>query len=110
VFTLAEADAELQRLGILKKNHADEQFLARRDLRDLPYTIARLSKRLSDLSADQATVASDAGVLLTFGGPTCHRDDNMAILGKFFNSLPDQVSTTRRYPIGTFRGLSLGLV
>ena len=30
VLTLAEADAELQRLAILKKNHADEQFLARR--------------------------------------------------------------------------------
>src|SRR5205809_7071528 len=30
VLTLAEADAELQRLAILKKNHADEQFIARR--------------------------------------------------------------------------------
>ena len=30
VLTLAEADAELQRLSILKKNHADEQYLARR--------------------------------------------------------------------------------
>ena len=36
VLTLAEADAELQRLAILKKNHADEQYLARRSLRDLP--------------------------------------------------------------------------
>ena len=32
VLTLAEADAELQRLAILKKNHADEQYLARRGL------------------------------------------------------------------------------
>src|SRR6185437_14920244 len=39
VLTLAEADAELQRLAILKKNHADEQYLARRALRDLPGTI-----------------------------------------------------------------------
>ena len=30
VLTLAEADAEIQRLTVLKKNHADEQFLARR--------------------------------------------------------------------------------
>ena len=36
VLTLAEADAELQRLTILKKNHADEQYLARRNLRTLP--------------------------------------------------------------------------
>src|SRR4029077_7803398 len=35
VLTLAEADAELQRLSILKKNHSDEQFLARRSLREL---------------------------------------------------------------------------
>ena len=36
VLTLAEADAELQRLAVLKKNHADEQFLARRSVRELP--------------------------------------------------------------------------
>ena len=36
VLTLAEADAELQRLAILKKNHADEQYLARRSIRELP--------------------------------------------------------------------------
>ena len=36
VLTLAEADAELQRLNLLKRNHADEQYLARRRLRELP--------------------------------------------------------------------------
>ena len=39
VLTLAEADAELQRLNLLKRNHADEQYLARRRSRDLPETI-----------------------------------------------------------------------
>ena len=52
VLTLAEADAELQRLTILKKNHADEQYLARRSLRELPETIDRLSQRLANLTAD----------------------------------------------------------
>ena len=33
VLTLAEADAELQRLAILKRNHEDEQYLARISLR-----------------------------------------------------------------------------
>jgi hypothetical protein len=33
VLTLAETDAELQRLTVLKKHHTDEQFLARRKLR-----------------------------------------------------------------------------
>ena len=47
VLTLAEADAELQRLAILKKNHADEQYLARRYRRELPETISQLTKRVS---------------------------------------------------------------
>src|SRR4029077_10227638 len=48
VLTLAEADAELQRLSVLKKNHMDEQYVARRCVRDLPRTIADLSTRLQD--------------------------------------------------------------
>jgi hypothetical protein len=39
VLTLAEAEAELQRLTLLKKNHVDEQYVARRSVRDLPRTI-----------------------------------------------------------------------
>ena len=51
VLTLAEADAELQRLALLKKNHLDEQYVARRSVHDLPPTIASLSDRLSRLTA-----------------------------------------------------------
>ena len=43
VLTLAEADAELQRLNLMKRGHADEQYLARRRLRELPETIAAQS-------------------------------------------------------------------
>src|SRR5271166_4807608 len=68
VLTLAEADAELQRLAVLKKNHADEQYLARRSVRDLPETIARLTKRVSDLTQDKATLAAHAGDPITIGG------------------------------------------
>src|SRR3974377_111596 len=50
VLTLAEADAELKRLAILKKNHADEQYLARRSIRELPDPIHRLCARVSLLS------------------------------------------------------------
>ena len=67
VLTLAEADAELQRLAILRKNHADEQYLARRNLRDLPETIARQAKRVADLTADLATLAAHASDPLTIG-------------------------------------------
>jgi len=41
----------LQRLCILKKNHADEQFLARRRLRELPETIDRLSQQIREAAA-----------------------------------------------------------
>ena len=60
VLTLAEADAELQRLTLLKKNHLDEQYVARRSVRDLPATIASLSERLSKLTADEATATAHA--------------------------------------------------
>ena len=42
VLTLAEADAELQRLTLLKKNHARRTIRRPPRLRDLPDTIAKL--------------------------------------------------------------------
>src|SRR5207237_256355 len=66
ILTLAEADAELQRLSLLKKQHMDEQYVARRSVRDLPGAITRLLERLSSLTADQATIAS-------------HEDDSVMI-------------------------------
>ena len=81
VLTLAEADADLQRLAILRKNHADEQFLARRNLRELPQTIARLSDRLSKLTADLATAEAHADDLMTIGNRRCSREDAAGILG-----------------------------
>ena len=65
VLTLAEADAELQRLTLLKKNHLDEQYVARQNVRNLPGSIAKLSERLSNLTADQATAATHAPELIT---------------------------------------------
>src|ERR1700733_6574942 len=63
VLTLAEADAELQRLTVLGKNHADEQYLARRNLKELPATIERLSQRLAKLTTDMATAKVHAADL-----------------------------------------------
>ena len=67
VLTLAEADAELQRLAILKKNHADEQYLARRSLRELPGDHRPAVRRLADLAADLATATAHADDPLTIG-------------------------------------------
>ncbi len=75
VLTLAEADAELQRLTLLKKNHLDEQYVARLSVRDLPATIASLSERLSKLTADEATAKTHATDPITIGGRTYPRED-----------------------------------
>jgi hypothetical protein len=110
VLTLAEADAELQRLAILKKNHADEQYLARRALRELPETIARLETRLANLSADQATLAAPASDPLIVGDRPCHRTDLPDILGRRIDALPEKPRESKAYPIGRYRGLAFGLV
>ncbi len=107
VLTLAEADAELQRLAILKKNHADEQFLARRAIRELPDTIDRLEGRLAALSADQATTLTHGRDPLTITGRS---GDAMASLSDRLDTLPEKVRETKRFPIGRYRGLAFGVV
>src|SRR6202042_3306795 len=68
VLTLAEADAELQRLTLLKKNHLDEQYVARRNVRDLPNTIAGMSERLGKLTFDEQTLTEHADDPIAIGG------------------------------------------
>jgi N12 class adenine-specific DNA methylase len=110
VLTLAEADAELQRLTLLKKNHIDEQYVARRSVRDLPGTITSLSERLSNLTADQATATAHANDPITLGNRPCPREDVAAVLGGQLDALPRHVRETTRVPLGTYRGLRFGLV
>jgi N12 class adenine-specific DNA methylase len=69
VLTLAEADAALHRLHILQKHHADEQYLARRQLRALPAEIERLARRLAALTQDIATAEAHATQPVTIGTP-----------------------------------------
>ena len=84
VLTLAESDAEIQRLAVLKRNHADEQYMARRKLKELPKTIARLKKRIEALKADQAGIAGWKGEPVSINGrfllaQRCHpRLDSLA--------------------------------
>ena len=92
VLTLAEADAELQRLTLLKKNHLDEQYVARRSVRDLPETIAGMSERLGKLTTDQQTVTDHADDPITIGGRTPAREDIS----------DDPRRQTRRLAIATF--------
>ncbi len=110
VLTLAEADAELQRLNLLKKNHLDEQYVARRSVRDLPTMISGFSGRLSSLTSDQATAAGHAGDSITIGGRTYPREDIPAILGGKLDGLPTNVKEPTRVPLGKYRGLRFGVV
>jgi len=110
VLTLAEADAELQRLTLLKKNHLDEQYVARRSIRDLPGTIASLSERLSKLTADETTAKAHASDPITIGGRSFPREDIPEILGGKLDAMPLSVREPTRIPIGTYRGLRFGLV
>ncbi|MGH7213073.1 MAG: hypothetical protein ACREF1_16630, partial [Acetobacteraceae bacterium] len=110
VLTLAEADAELQRLNLLKKNHLDEQYVARRSVRDLPSTIASLSERLSKLTADEATSTKHAGDPVTIGKRAWSREDAPGILGGQLDFMPRNVRDTTRVPVGIYRGLRFGMV
>ncbi len=110
VLTLAESDAELQRLSVLKKNHADEQYVARRSLKELPATIERLSQRLADLKTDLATATAHANDRITIGNRVCPREEAMAVLTRQLNAVPEKVREAKRVPLGIYRGLRFGLV
>jgi hypothetical protein len=110
VLTLAEADAELQRLALLKKNHLDEQYLARHSVRKLPDAIAGLSDRLSNLTADHATADAHADDRITIGGRARSRDEAPAVLAGQLDSVLREVREITRVPLGVYRGLGFGLI
>jgi hypothetical protein len=110
VLTLAEADAELQRLTLLKKNHLDEQYVARRSVRDLPGTVASLNERLSKLTADEATATAHAAGPITIDKRTWSREDAPAVLAERLDYLPRNIRDTTRVPLGVYRGLRFGMV
>jgi N12 class adenine-specific DNA methylase len=110
VLTLAEADAELQRLTLLKKNHLDEQYVARRSARDLPGRIATLKERLSKLTGDRAAIATYMHDPIMIGGQTWSREDAPAALARKLDTLPLHVREATRIPLGSYRGLRFGLV
>ncbi len=110
VLTLAEADAERQRLTILQKHHADEQYLARRSLRELPETIARLERRIVQLTEDRATATAHADDPITLGERSWPREEALERLAVRLEALPSRVVEKRHVPLGTYRGLRFGLV
>lgn len=110
VLTLAEADAELKRLSLLKKNHLDEQYVARLSVRDLPKIISGMQQRLAKLETDADTIAAHAEGRIAIGDRTWPKDDVPKILGGKLDSLPLLVREPTRIPIGTFKGMSFGVI
>ena len=110
ILTLAEADAELQRLTILQKNHLDEQYIARRSVRELPGKVAELTGRLSKLKTDEATATAHAHDPITIGKRAWKRDEAPAMLAKHLEGLPNHISERTRVPVGIYRGLRFGMV
>jgi hypothetical protein len=108
--TLAEADAELQRLAVLRKNHLDEQYVARRRVRDLPATIAALTERLSCLTADEALLAAHPRDSIIIGERVSSREDAPGFLAHHLDAFPQEVRERKRVPLGVYRGLRFGLV
>ncbi|MCE9567409.1 MAG: hypothetical protein K8U57_35865 [Planctomycetes bacterium] len=107
VLVLAEADAELQRLGVLRRNHADEQYLARKNLRELPQAIERMDQRLAALESDAKTVnGGDAGTLTVNNRSIAPQDPAFA---NALSRIPEQVEYRRRFPLGRYSGLAFGI-
>ena len=88
--TLAETDAELQRLAVLEEETTrDEQYLARRSVRDLPDSIERLKRAAGWYSPPtQATMKAHEHDGLTVAG---RAGDPLAALGHALDALPFSV-------------------
>ena len=95
---------------MLKKNHLDEQYVARRSVQDLPKTIAGLSERIANLKADQATAEEHADDAAVIAGRKCFRDDVLPALAGQLDALPLLVTQPTRVELGTYKGLKFGLV
>jgi hypothetical protein len=109
VLTLAEADAEVKRLTILKKHHTDEQYLARRAMRELPEQIARLENRLLDLTQDSMTAAAHVDDPIVIDGRAYNREYATEALAARLNILATGIHEACTVPLGTYRGLTFGL-
>jgi N12 class adenine-specific DNA methylase len=108
VMTLAEADAELQRLSILRKNHHDEAFLARRKLRELPEDIKRLTRRANGLAADMASLAAHPEPSVMIGKREFYGANAVNMLTDRLADLP-RVYEARYIDLGTYRSLKFGI-
>lgn len=110
MLVLAETDAELKRLNIIRKGHLDQQFLARRALATLPDKIAQHTHRLYGLAADALTMAQVATepLWVIVGQPATEQEAREHVAATLITLAP-QVTETRTVPLGHYRGLTASL-
>ena len=104
VLTLAEADAEIKRLSLLRKTHLDEQFVARRNVKTLPTFIAAHRTRLEKLTTDAQTIATHPTIEMDNEPQT--RESTLQSLRNQLDNQPLHLSRSPRIiPLGQFQGL-----
>jgi N12 class adenine-specific DNA methylase/SAM-dependent methyltransferase len=108
--TLAQADAEIQRLDIMRRSYNDEQYIARKNVRDLPGRIDQLKKRLANLTADMATATAHADDPILIGNRRTTDENVKDVLAGQLERLPERVMATGRFPLGVYRGLKFGII
>jgi hypothetical protein len=107
VLTLAETDAEIKRLHILKKNHADEQYMARKRVKELPERIETLEQRITGLDADIVTSSKDSRIVI--GGRVRAPEDANKALEARLKGVNMKPWRRERVELGSYYGLKFAL-
>lgn len=110
ILTLAGIEADVQRLTLLKRSHADEQYRARQQVKYLPEDIERLTRKAEACDADHALAAAAGGEITVGGRVYRERDKAIEAMNVLLKQhLANVVSTTHRREIGVYRGFRLTL-
>jgi hypothetical protein len=109
VLTVAETVAEITRLHVLKKNHADEQYMARKRVKELPEKIERLEKRIAGLGEDIAAACAHERDLVTIGQRHCAKKDIHEALEARLKGTTMTPWRHERVVLGMYRGLKFSL-
>ena len=110
MLTLAEADAELQRLAILRRTTPTSSTSPAAASASCPTPSPGWTQRVADLTADLATLPPMPSDPLTIGGRPYAATTPLAVLGRRLDALPEKVRETSRFPLGRYRGLAFGMV
>lgn len=110
ILTLAEIEADIQRLAMLKRSHADDQYRTRRFVAELPADIERLEARAAILDADHATAVRERGDIAVGERSFTSRDKAIEAMNAVLKIEVEHAGPeTRERAIGSYRGLDLSV-